>query len=109
VSRFGECPCQRCAVRRVAGDVAARLLALPHADFTEVVIWREMPSAVFLDGAVPGPRIERLNVGDPLRMYVRGCISDIGALELVGDQLRYCAADLVAIAKHLTTRVEAAA
>jgi len=98
------CGCCGC-MRELAGDVAAKLWLLPHADRCELVILRVLgPWAYFGESLERGPHIERLDVGDPLRLYVRGHIGDLGALERNGDKLRYGAHDLVAIAKHLTTR-----
>ena len=78
---------------------------LEHGDWSEMVILRELGARLFLDGARPGPRLERLDVGDPLRLWVRGQIGDVGALERAGNRLRHSAGELVAVAQHLTTAV----
>lgn len=97
MSAFAGCNSPRCEARRAAGDVAARLMVLPHPDYAELVILRTMPPAVFLDGCKPARRVERLDVGDPLRPFVCGHLGDMGARELAGNRLRHTAVHLAEV------------
>lgn len=98
VNAFANCTSPRCSTRRVAGDVGAALMVIRHPDYTELVILRTMPPSVFFDGAKPGPPLDRLDVGDPLRLYVCGLIGDLGARERAGNLLRHTAQHLAAAA-----------